>query len=62
MKPVVDETGVDETGTHHYRYTYTKLRILILWSLFWMLEGLKKYKEDLLDVPSYGEPLGEAIL
>jgi len=27
-----------------------------------MLEGLKKCKEDLLDVPSYGKPLGEAIL
>jgi len=27
-----------------------------------MLEGLKNCEEDLLDVPSYGEPLGEAIL
>jgi len=27
-----------------------------------MLEGLKKCEEDLLDVPSYSEPLGEAIL
>jgi len=27
-----------------------------------MLEGLKKCEEELLDVPSYGEPLGEAIL
>ena len=25
-------------------------------------EGLKKCNEDLLDIPSYGEPLGEAIL
>ena len=25
-------------------------------------EDLKKSEEDLLDVPSYGEPLGEAIL
>ena len=27
-----------------------------------MLEGLKKSEEDLLNVQSYGEPLGEAIL
>ena len=27
-----------------------------------MLEGLKKCEEDLLDVPSYGEPFGEVIL
>ena len=27
-----------------------------------MLEGLKKCNEDLLNVPSYGKPLGEAIL
>ena len=31
-------------------------------SLLWMLEGLKKFEEALLDVPSYGRPLGEAIL
>jgi len=27
-----------------------------------MLEDLKKFEEDLLDVLSYGEPLREAIL
>jgi len=27
-----------------------------------MLEGLKKCEEDLLDVPSYSELFGEAIL
>ena len=27
-----------------------------------MLENLKKSEEDLIDVPSYDKPLGEAIL
>ena len=34
----------------------------ILSSLLWMLEGFKKCEEDLLDVQSYGELFGEAIL
>ena len=34
----------------------------ILSSLLWMLEGFKMCEEDLLDVPGYGELLGEAIL
>ena len=34
----------------------------ILSSLLWMLEGFKMCEEDLLDVQSYGELLGEAIL
>ena len=34
----------------------------ILSSILWMLEDLKMSEEDLLDAPSYGEPLGGAIL
>ena len=33
----------------------------ILSSILWMLEDLEKSEEDLLDVPSYAEPLGEGI-
>ena len=39
---------------------YWEASILLL--LLWMLERLKKCEEDLLDVPSYNELLGEAIL
>ena len=36
--------------------------MILLQSILWKLEVLKKFEDNLVDIPSCGEPLGEAIL
>ena len=53
----------------HLSIKRVKVQNLVKWTMqgmaenpFWIASDLKKSEEDLLDIPSYSKPLGEAIL